>query len=212
MNLRYTTLLILLMMISSIPNRVSAQTESTAEPGVEIDYRSLYGEGIEYGLFLDEATRRKAMWDKNTELATVPPEISLRVEGIASKWHLLVVAVDGCSDSANIIPYLSALAESTDKIDLRIIDSDTGRPVMEANRTPDNRPATPTIAVLAEDSFVPAGYLVERPDELQNWALENKGSLSSREFLNQKFAWYDEDRGHSSMDAILDIIEKAESE
>lgn len=200
-----------LILLAILPGKAIGQTDNANSTDTIIAYESLYDEGISYGVFLDEATRRKSMWDKNTEMASVPRDIADRVEKLTGRWHLLAVAVDACSDSANIIPYLATLTASSDILDLRIIDSTIGRPIMEANRTPDDRAATPTIAVLSE-SFEPVGFLIERPTELQDWALVNKAELSTREFLNAKFEWYDEDRGHSSMDAIITTIESAQAD
>ena len=184
-----------------VPTEVRAQSSDAPEIG----YQSLFEQGITYEEFLDDAVRRRDMWLRNTEKAVVPDSIVSRLSGLKGSWNLLAIAVDACSDSANIIPYLATFAGRIPSIDIRIVDSDVGRNVMEANRTPDGRPATPTIAVLSED-FEPLGFLIERPSELQEWALENKAKMSSDEFLSYKFEWYDGDLGRSSMSEVVDII------
>ncbi|NND73344.1 MAG: hypothetical protein HKN43_17345 [Rhodothermales bacterium] len=195
---KWAAVVVALTLVSPVQNNDS----------VDIDYESLYGQGQTYDDFLSEAVKRRAMWVRNTEKSSVPEDLGKRVEKIRGSWKLLVVAVDACSDSANIIPYLARLAGTADMIDMRIVDSSIGRAVMEANRTPDGRPATPTIAVL-NDTFEPVGFLIERPSTLRDWALENKSKMSTSEFLEKKFEWYDEDSGKESMSEILDIIERA---
>ena len=174
----------------------------------DIDYKSLYEQGQTYDQFLADAVKRREMWLRNTEKSVVPAELVKRLDAIHGHWRLLAVAVDACSDSANIIPYLAKLAATSNNIELRIVDSTIGRQVMEENRTPDDRAATPTVAVLT-DEFEPVGFLIERPATLRDWALENKNKMSSADFLDKKFEWYDKDRGVESMSEILDAIEKA---
>ena len=80
---------------------------------------------------------------------------------------------------------------------------------MEAHRTPDGRPSTPTVLVLDSD-FNEVGVFIERPKALQDWALGEGKELSSREFMTSKFEWYDEDLGHQTMEAVIEILESGQ--
>ena len=172
------------------------------------DLGSLYKSGTEYGQFLDDAVARRAMWLANTEKADVPDELLVRARAIGGSWHLLAVAVDACSDSANILPYLSALVANVDGLEMRIVHPDKGQWIMDANKTSDGRAATPTI-VLLDGDLADAGVFVERPAELQKWALENKSAMNSRDFLREKFAWYDADAGRETIREIVELMERA---
>ncbi len=81
---------------------------------------------------------------------------------------------------------------------------------MESHRTPDGRPATPTV-VLLNDEFEEAGCFVERPAVLQSWYLENQGTLGERELYRQKYAWYDRDAGSETLREFVELLERAAS-
>lgn len=170
--------------------------------------KDLYEQGRSYAAFLEQAERRKSMWETNTEKAGVPEDLLERAVAVDGTWHLLAVAVDGCSDSANVIPYLAALTDAVDGLNMRIIDSTAGRALMNAHRTPDGRAATPTIILLDSD-YENVGAFIERPAPLQEWAMANKDELSDGEYMTQKFAWYDEDLGKTTMLEVVELMEAA---
>ncbi len=167
--------------------------------------QSLYSSGIEFGVFLDLADRRKEMWHDNFAAGSVPEAMQERLDSLKGTYHLLAVAVDGCSDSVNTIPYLAHMVSATDKIDMHIIDSTRGKEIMEENRTPDDRPATPTVLLL-DESFRTVGVFIERPTELQEWAIGEGKDLASEDFMTYKMNWYDQDRGLLTMTEILDAL------
>jgi hypothetical protein len=170
----------------------------------------LYASGLPFPEFLVQADRRKAMWNDHYEGGEVAETLLSRARAIEGTWRILAVAEDWCSDSVNTIPYLARLTEQVDGIEMRIIDSEVGREIMESHRTPDGRPATPTVLILNE-AYEEAGCWVERPSDLQTWALENRPKLEDREFLTQKMAWYRENGGEHTVSEVLGLIEAAAS-
>ncbi len=170
----------------------------------------LYRSGVTFGEFLAQAERRKAMWLDHYRNGAVSEAVVERAHRIAGRWRILAVAEDWCSDSVNTIPYLALLADRVDGIEMRIIDSDAGREIMEAHGTPDGRPATPTLLIL-DETYEQVGCWVERPADLQAWALENRPKLEDDEFLAQKMAWYREDGGRQTVSEVLELIEGAAS-
>lgn len=171
-------------------------------------WESLYRQGITFDAFMETAERRRERWVDNHAKGHVPAELLERAEAVPGEWRLLVVAEDWCSDSVNIVPYLDHLVEAVDGLEMRIVDSEIGRPVMEAHPTPDGRPSTPTI-VLLNEAYDEVGCFIERPSELRDWALEHRSDMSDEEFLREKFAWYDADLGRQSMSEIIDLMEAA---
>ncbi len=198
------------------PPIVAAQTHSAVSEapsdttGLPTN-QALYASGIRFGLFLDQAERRREMWLDNFDKGRVPVDIRRRASELHGPYYLIAVAIDGCSDSVNTIPYVAHLANAAEAIEMRIISPDAGRHIMEAHRTPDGRPSTPTILVLDSD-FNEIGAFIERPKQLQDWALGSGKELSSSAFMTAKFAWYDEDLGRNTMSEVLDIIEKHQAE
>lgn len=166
----------------------------------------LYQSGQAYSDFLEAADARRAMWIRNTRNAELTPDAVERASALNGSYHLLAVAIAGCSDSANTLPYLARLVAEYPAIGMRIVHPDSARWIMEENPTPDGRAATPTVLVL-DASFQVIGAFVERPAGLQEWALEHRSRLSSGEFLREKFAWYDKDAGRQTIAEVLAIIE-----
>lgn len=178
--------------------------------GAMATLEEMYRSGLTFDEFLEQADRRKAMWTAHYESGTVSEALLGRARRVVGMWRILAVAEDWCSDSANTIPYLALLAEQVDAIELRIIDSEAGREIMEAHLTPDGRAATPTILIL-DENYRKAGCWVERPADLQAWALENRPELEDEEFLARKMAWYREDGGESTVSEVVELIEAASS-
>lgn len=167
----------------------------------------LYRSGIAFADFYAQADRRRELWTRRYEQGALDPAMVERARA-AGSWRLLAIAEAACSDSVNTIPFLALLVEAAPNLELRIVGSAVGRPVMEAHRTPDDRPATPTVLVL-DDGFEESGCWVERPSELQIWALDARAALGDRAFLERKMAWYEEDAGASTVREIVEMLEAA---
>ncbi|MDX1394456.1 MAG: thioredoxin family protein [Gemmatimonadota bacterium] len=172
------------------------------------ELEALYRGGLTFDEFYRDADARRALWVQNYEGGEIAAEMVARVEALGGAWRILAVAEAACSDSVNTIPFLALLAERAANLELRIVSSDEGREVMETHRTPDDRAATPTILVL-NDRYDDVGCWVERPADLQTWAMDARPRLGGREFLAQKMAWYAEDAGASTVREIVDVLEAA---
>ena len=171
-----------------------------------IDYVALFDKGVSYRDFLDAARSRRQEWLDRSKDAKVEADAVTRVRQMSSRRRLLIVAEDWCGDSSNTLPYLNRLAEAAPEVlELRIIDSSAGRPVMEAHRTPDGRAATPTVIVLDEAGGL-VGVWVERPAVLQKWYLEQQDLLSNADLLDKKYKWYREDHGKTAIGEMVDLL------
>ena len=177
-------------------------------PVQQASYEALYKSGITFADFLESAEAQEDKWLKNYGRDHVALAMTPQAREIPGNWRLLVVGEDWCSDSVNTIPYLARLIEGASGLDMRIVNSDEGRWVMEAHPTPDGRPATPTVIVLNEEGEK-VGCWSERPAVLQDWWLTNPDDLRGRDKLNAKFAWYDEDAGAETLREILEIVKAA---
>ena len=192
----------------SVSTKESSTRDSRATTAAaDSAYRALFERGVDFPEFLKRAKSRKEMWDRNYESGTVADALVTRARAAAGgPWKFLVVAVDGCSDSVNTIPYIARLVEQLPGSELRVVGSDVGRAVMDAHRTPDGRSATPTLILLDAD-YEERGCWVERPPELQRWMIENKGKLEDSALFEHKMAWYAEDRGGKTVAAVVDAME-----
>ena len=169
---------------------------------------ALYASGTDYRDFLAAAEARRDQWRANTERAVVAPDALAAARALPGRWRLLVVAVDGCSDSVNTIPYLAALVEGVASLELRIVMPGPGRPVMEAHRTPDGRPATPTVVVL-DAAGNEVGCWVERPKALQDQAVAARAGGTLEQFQRGKQGWYDADAGASTVREVVAVLQAA---
>lgn len=168
---------------------------------IDSTYHALYESGTTFADFVATATARKAQWEGNYAMKVAPDALVTRAIAAGSGWKLLVVTVPGCSDSVNIVPYLASLLDKIPSIEMRLINVTDGRAVMEAHRTPDGRAATPTV-ILLDAGFNERGCWIERPANL-------RALLSSGASFEGKMAWYDKDRGASSLEEIVQMIEAA---
>jgi len=165
----------------------------------------LFEGGVTFDQFLTDAKAQKETWQTNAGRNTIKPEMTERLKNAGADLQILVIAEAACSDSVNVVPYLAKLASSAG-VELRIVSKATGLTVAEAHRTPDGRAATPTVILLRKGKE--AGAWVERPAVLQAWYISMEGKLTSAERLSRKLAWYDWDRGDTSLSEILALVEK----
>lgn len=180
-----------------------------AVTAVDDELRALYESGRSYDDFLSGADRRAELWHANTERSeAIDMDLVRRARAVGGTWRFLAVAIAACSDSVSTIPYLARLVALVDGLDMRIVDNNVGRPVMEAHPTPDGRPATPTV-VLLDDDWNESGCFIERPPALQTWILENADEIAPDDIFAQKMAWYADDSGQQTIEAIVEMMEAA---
>lgn len=171
--------------------------------------RELWGMGETFDDFLEGVDRRRELWEENwATSAGIAGEMVDRAVAAGGTWHVLVVAVDGCSDSVSTVPYFARLVERAPNLDMRIIDSDTGAEIMTAYPTPDGRRATPTFLLLDAD-FEPVGCFVERPMWLRDHIIENPDGLDRSGIFEMKMKWYADNEGRDTVREFVQIIEGA---
>ena len=192
------------------PSPTVTPNDATSSASVVTDsaYQRLFDGGMTMDAFLAAAKARREQWLRNYELAEVPDAVLATARSAPGPWRLLVVAVDGCSDSVNTVPFIARLAQRLVGVELRIVNSDVGRAVMNAHRTPDGRGATPTV-ILLDANYEERGCWIERPSELRSWMLDNTGKVKDSELFEHKMKWYDEDKGGRTMAEIAAMIEAA---
>lgn len=174
----------------------------------DIDLAALFDSGVPYATFQDNAHSRRREWRENYRSAAVDPAAIERVRALPGKRRLVAVAEDWCADSANTIPYVAKLVDAVpERLSLHIVNSEAGKALMEAHRTPDGRPATPTVAVLDVAGRL-VGVWVERPSALQAWYLEQQEKIAHGELTRRKMDWYREDAGESTISEIVALMEQ----
>jgi thioredoxin family protein len=174
----------------------------------DVDYQGIYTQGTTFADFLEKARAHRDEWRANYNDATVSPALVTRMRALPAKRHLLVVAEDWCSDSLNTVPYIARLVDGgTERLDMRLVNREIGKTVMEAHRTPDGRTATPTIAILGEDWHLIATW-TERPTSIQTWFLEKQKTTMQKPLHDELLAWYAQDAGKTTVLEIADLLER----
>ena len=187
---------------------VGAGRASVAVTAVDSSLAALYASGVDFATFLASASARREQWVKHWEGSQVPADALADARALPGNWRILVSAVDGCSDSVNTIPYLARLVALVPTLEMRIVLPGPGRPIMEAHRTPDGRPATPTVVIL-DGAGNDVGCWVERPAALQAKAVEARSAGTLEDFSRNKQQWYDTDAGASTIREIVAVLKAA---
>jgi hypothetical protein len=182
------------------PQSVHAARVTSQRVVIDSTYKALYESGETFADFLAKATARKEQWEGNYAMNVAPDALVTRAAAAGAGWKLLVVTISSCGDSVNSVPYLASLLEKVPSIEMRLVNPTAGKAVMEAHRTPDGRAATPTV-ILLDDQFNERGCWVERPANLI--ALMKEPGFGSRQ------DWYDNDRGASALEEIVQMVEAA---
>lgn len=178
--------------------------ECTAVPASDT-LRTTWAAGVTFGEFLASASARREQWVANYSTgASVDVTMVSRVAALGGTWRLLVVAIDSCSDSVSTVPWIARLVDQVDNVEMRVVDPDTGGWIMDANRTPDGRAATPTVLLVDEEWRV-RGCFIERPVSLRAFmdTLPDKGRPA------RKMEWYREDGGRETVREIVEMVEAA---
>lgn len=174
----------------------------------DVDYAGLYAKGKTFAEFLENARARRDEWRAHYNDASVTPDLVTRMRALPDKRRLLIVAEDWCSDSANTVPYIVRLVDGApERLELRVIDSERGKSVMEAHRTPDGRAATPVVVILAWDGRV-LGAWTERPSSIQTWFLEKQKTTMQKPLHDELHEWYVKDAGKTTMAEIADFLSR----
>jgi thioredoxin family protein len=174
----------------------------------DVDYQAVYAQGTTFADFLEKARAHREEWRANYNDATVSAALVTRMRALPAKRHLLVVAEDWCSDSLNTVPSIARLVDGgAERLDMRVVNREIGKAVMEAHRTPDGRTATPTIAILDEDWHLLAAW-TERPSSVQKWFLEKQKTTMQKPLHDELLAWYQNDAGKTTVLEIAGLLER----
>jgi hypothetical protein len=171
-------------------------------------FSQLFHAGQPYDTFVAETKALRDAWVRHTETSAPPADALAMVRGITAPLRVLIVAIDECSDSANSVPHIARLLSHAPSVQVRVVKPDAGAAVMRAYRTPDDRPATPTLVVLDASGAV-VGCWVERPAALQAQYLAAKEAGTLDAFRRTRLAWYEADAGASATREVAAVLRGA---
>lgn len=149
-----------------------------------------------------------ALYSAQRGRAVVPPDLLARVDALGGQWHLLVIGEDWCIDCQNMLPAVSALADAARNFDLRIIGRDAEPELMDAHLTNGSARAIPVIIALDAD-YQERGWWGSRPSQLQQRVSAEWKQLDKSERNKEIRRWYAIDKGRSTLEAVIGLLEKA---
>jgi thiol-disulfide isomerase/thioredoxin len=142
----------------------------------------------------------------------VPDEIKQKL-GMLKKEHTLLVISEGwCGDAAQIVPVINKLVAETDKLNLKIVLRDENDELMSDYMTNGAR-SIPKLVLVETDSLVARGSWGPRPHDAAKLITDFKeqyGSVTA-EAKTELQKWYLHDKGHSTMEEIIMLLENAEN-
>ena len=180
---------------------------AASQQGERVD-AMLLAQAKSWPQFLGSATAQRSRWLDNDAQAGAPEPLVRRLQRVNQGLAFFVVAEDWCPDSVNTVPYIVHLASAAG-VAVSVLDRTLGRTLMDRHRTPDGRAVTPTVVLLRNGRDV--GAWVERPAVLQQMFRAMATNPALRDQFEQRQAWYDADRGRSTMAEIVALAEATAS-
>lgn len=179
------------------------------DPAAETTSRTAaWQRGVSFAEFLPTATENVDLWRQNYERAQVPPDLVRRVEAVPGEWKLLVLSEDWCGDASNTVPPLVAFAEAASNVELRLLARDENLALMDEHLTDGTKRAIPVVIVL-DGEGVERGWWGPRPTDLQAWFYGPGQKFEKDERYRELRKWYARDKGHTTIEEVLRIVEQA---
>ncbi|MBV9880213.1 MAG: thioredoxin family protein [Gemmatirosa sp.] len=169
--------------------------------------RARYESAPRFAEFLELAVKNAQLWRDTYRLVKVPDDAVARVAALPGRWHLLVLVEDWCGDAVNTVPILARLAELAPNLDLRVIGREANPDVMDAHLT-DGARSIPVVMVL-DACYAECGWWGPRPSALQRWVMTEGRTMEKDERYRHVRTWYARDRGRTTVDEVLRILEAA---
>jgi Thioredoxin len=172
-------------------------------------FSALFQAGASFPEFLERTSTNRELWHGIWQRASVPHALVDRIRRTGSRWRLLVLADDWCGDAVNSIPPVAKLVQQCDNLELRVIPRDENPDLMDAHLKGTSR-SIPVI-VLLDEHFVERGWWAPRPSDLQDWVTQKGLQLPKGERYLHVRRWYAKDRGTSTLEEIVRLVETAAS-
>ncbi|HEV7991720.1 MAG TPA: thioredoxin family protein [Gemmatimonadaceae bacterium] len=182
-------------------------TATSQELPTSASLRERYLAAPDFVTMLGSVGKNADLWAAVWRRAEVGDEYVRRVTALGGAWHLLVLSEDWCGDAVNTVPVVAKLAEVAPNLDLRVLSRDENLDIMDAHLTGQSR-SIPCVIALDGD-FREHGWWGPRPTVLQRWVLGEGQALESKERYRETRMWYARDRGLTTLDEVVSILERA---
>ena len=160
---------------------------------------------LEFGEMLANVTKHEELWAAVSRRTDVSADHVARLEANGGVWHLLVLSEDWCGDAVNVVPVVARLAELASNADLRVLARDENPDLMDAHLTGASRSIP--VVIVYDDDFNEVAWWGPRPAALQAWVMGPGKALEPEAKYREVRAWYARDRGVSTVEEIVALLE-----
>lgn len=161
----------------------------------------------DFPTYLGTVIKNAELWSALHRTARIPEGFAERAREIPGQWKLLVLAEDWCGDAVHVVPLLARFSEEVPSIELKVLGRDANPDLMDAHLTGTAR-AIPVVIVY-DEGLEEVGWWGPRPRALQAWFDAEGRAMEKGERYKQIRQWMARDRGRSTLDEILSIMEGA---
>jgi hypothetical protein len=179
-------------------------------PRGEVTLRDRYRAAASFDELLVTVEKNVELWTAVWRHARVDEEYVRRVTALPGEWHLLVLSEDWCGDAVNTVPVVARLVERTPNTDMRVLGREANPDLMDAHLTGTSR-SIPVVIVL-DEAFVERGWWGPRPTVLQRWVSGQGQLLEKTARYREARTWYARDRGRTTLEEVVSIMECAVEE
>jgi hypothetical protein len=157
-----------------------------------------------------EVVENRPLWEGVYRRARIPEWAHAELERLGRSWKLLAISEDWCGDASNLLPVFARLADTSPRVELRIVKRDENPKLMDRYLTNGSR-SIPIVVVLNEKCR-PVGRWGPRPVELQDLVIRQKraGERPASEIYRETRRWYAMDRGETTLREVLAVMARAE--
>lgn len=157
--------------------------------------------------YLEIVEKNRDLWRAVYDRVRLPDEALADARRIPGGWHLVALSEDWCGDAVNTLPVIARLADEAGWA-FRVLGRDDNLDIMDAHLT-NGRSRSIPIVIVYDEQFNEVGWWGPRPDEIQTWVMDEGLSMSSPDRYKVIRRWYAKDRGRTTLDEIMGIVEAA---
>lgn len=157
--------------------------------------------------FVAAAQVNQELWRALSAGVRLPERAVERAARVGGAWHLLVLNEDWCGDAVNTVPVLARLAADAPNLDLRVLGRDANPDLMDSHLT--NGARSIPVAILLDAEYRERAWWGPRPAALQRWVLTEGQALDKATRYREVRKWYARDRGATTVEEILALLEGA---
>lgn len=142
----------------------------------------------------------------------IPQEIKDKLANLKKEHLLLVISEGWCGDAAQIVPVMNKIAEESSKLELKIVLRDENVTLMDEFLTNGAR-SIPKLILVEKDTHIVRGSWGPRPHGALKLILDYKEKFGviDQEAKTELQKWYLQDKGISTMEEIVVLLENAEN-